>query len=656
MLRPVSAAPSDAGSGHILFSDENGQQVDAVHLKSQVDVAISGLVTRITMTQQFRNQTDSWQEATYLLPLPEGAAVTEMVMTVGDRRIRAEIREKEEARKVYEQARAAGKKAALTEQARTNLFRQTIANIAPGETIRLELSYMQLVAHERGEFSLRLPLTLTPRYIPGEPMLEGATLVPGKSGWAMATNRVPDAPLITPNMRSKTNADEIVNPVAIRVSLDPGLSLAEIASPYHDISVSRQSGFYNVALVEGEVSMDRDFVLRWKPEVGQSPVAAVFTESFEGAYYTLVMMMPPEAGTQARPLPRDMIFVIDTSGSMQGSSIVQARESLIRGLDQLRPEDSFNIIEFNSSMKKLFIEPVPVDPYHVQAAKGFVNRLQADGGTRMLPALKAAMREPTSRGAVKHIVFITDGAVGNGQELFLEINDHLGDGRLFPVGIGSAPNTRLMEQAAIRGRGTHVHIGDIAEVGLQMDKLFHRINNPLVTDIEIAWSGYADAYPKRIPALYDGEPLVIVARSESLGGDIQIRGRTAQTPWQSSVSISNPSPESGIATLWGRKKIEDLTWAEVMGDDLRQEIIDVAVTHQLVSKYTSLVAVEEIISRLPEEALGNSAVANAMPKGQLARYPGTATPAEMMFRAGLIFLVLAGVVLVVELRRRVRFS
>ena len=658
LSRPVLAAPYEsAGSGHIILQSATGSPVDAVHLRSSVDVTINGLVSRVHLTQQFRNQTDTWQEATYLLPLPDDAAVTEMEMVVGDRRIRAEIKEKQQAREIYREAKAAGKKAALTEQSRANLFRQTVANIAPGETIHLTLTYTHLVQHERGEFSVRLPLTLTPRYMPGDPVpaIEEAPLEPGLRGWAHPTTEVADASLISPPMRH-VPAGELVNPVAITVSLNPGLPLAEVASPYHDISVSRQAGFYDISLVAGEVSMDRDFLLRWKPEVGQTPAAAVFTEEFEGAAYTLVMMMPPEHGFHLRPLPRDMIFVVDTSGSMQGTSIVQARQSLIKALDSLRPEDSFNIIEFNSGWQRLFDAPQPVDPYYLQRARQWVSQLSADGGTRMLPALQAAMDEPVSPGSIQHIIFMTDGAVGNETALFQAINDHIGDGRLFPVGIGSAPNVHFMREAAKRGRGTHVHIGDLADISVQIEKLFNRINNPLVTDIEVAWPGFADAYPKRIPALYDGEPLVVVARSENLSGDVVVMGRTAQTPWQRSLSISHPSRESGIATLWGRKKIESLTWAEVMGEDVRQEIIDVGLLHHLVSKYTSLVAVEEWISRLPEDALAQSAVPNAMPRGHAARYPGTATPATLLLRLGIGFLLLAGCFLYLEVRRRVRFA
>jgi Ca-activated chloride channel family protein len=261
-----------------------------------------------------------------------------MEIRIGERVIKGVIQEKAQARKTYNAAKAQGKKAALVEQTRPNLFQQAVANIAPGETITVKLSYVQTVDYDNGEFGFRFPMTLTPRFIPagtptGSPGSidssetdEPQQLSPNTKGWAVPTSEVPDAHLITPRMTSVDG--ELTNPISIEIELDPGLELQEIGSPYHNISVKKEEGQYRVELVEGRVSMDRDFVLNWRPVVGDEPRAAVFRETLDGEDYLLLMMLPPSVSSGAQPIARDMVFVIDTSGSMQGTSIEQAKASL----------------------------------------------------------------------------------------------------------------------------------------------------------------------------------------------------------------------------------------------------------------------------------------------------------------------------------------
>ena len=640
------------GAGQILFTDRRGDRFDAVHLASHVDFTISGIVAEVVLTQSFRNQTDDWREATYVMPLPETAAVHAMTMRVGERIIRSVVKEKEEARAVYLRAKAAGKKAALVEQSRPNLFRQVIANIAPGELIEVELRYLQLIDYDSGQFSLRFPMTITPRYIPGTvlpaPGDDAQRWIVGDKGWAIATDQVVDAPLITPVMQS--SHESVINPITIEATIDVGMALQQIDSSYHSISVNRNHDEYKVELVQGTVAMDRDFVLTWTPVIGAEPVAAAFRERVDGQDYVLLMILPPERAHVVRALPRDMLFVIDTSGSMQGTSIEQARSSLARALSQLRPEDRFNLIEFDDAWSQLFSSVQPADPFNLHLAETRTKQLSAGGGTNMLPALNVALASETSNHHLKHIVFITDGAVGNETALFQAIAERIGNGRLFPVGIGSAPNSFFMRQAAKYGRGTYTHIGNLHETGEKMDALFKKIDSPIATDIEIFWPGDVESFPQRIPSVYRGEPLLIVARADTLAGDIHISGRTAQSSWQQTVSLPEDASASGVGSLWARKKIEVLEEEAVrlgQPDATRIEIIDVALSHSLVSRFTSLVAVEEIVSRLPADSLKPAAVANALAKGQvvMAQYPATATRANSSLIMGLISL-LSGLVLV----------
>ena len=636
LSRPVaSAAIDDIGSGQILFSSG----VSAVHVRSRAKIEVSGLIATVNLTQKFRNDTGDWQEATYLLPLQDSSAVSVMTMTMGTRVLRAEIREKEEARQIYQKARSEGKKAGLVEHARPNLFRQKVANIAPGEEINVEIGFIQVIDYQHGEFVFRMPMTLTPRYDPAtgsEKNMLGSSMGAANS----FTRGLPGA---------------TKNPISIVIDLDAGFELAGIQSPYHDVAVNRNGARHQVTFADGEVSMDRDFELVWKPVAAEQPRAAVFRNQVAGDDYVMLMMLPPDQVEDVTPLARDVIFVVDTSGSMQGTSIDQARESLRQALTTLRAQDRFNILEFNSYWSSLFEASQPVDSYSLSVAGSWVDQLSADGGTEMLPALTAAMSSEHDDNYVKHIIFVTDGAVSNEQDLFRQIDRQLGKARLFPVGIGSAPNTHFMRQAAKFGRGSYTHIASVNEVGNKMQRLLTKIDSPVATAIEVQWPFQVESYPRKIPDLYLGEPLIVVARSQNVTGSVLISGQTAGADWHQNASLADDRKgnvrHQGVGTLWARRKLEALNDAEIRGVDpalIRKQILEVALKHQLVSRYTSLVAVEEIIERLPHEKLQSGQVPNVVPKGQV-RYPGTSTGARLSILFGLAALLL---LVAVRLRRR----
>lgn len=646
--------PVSPGAGQIFFEEANGRRSEALHLESNARFRISGFIAHVELTQQFKNETNDWQEAIYVLPMNETAAINQMEIRIGERVIKGVIKEKFEARKTYNTARAQGKKAALVEQTRPNLFQQAVANIAPGETITVKLSYVQTVDYDNGEFGFRFPMTLTPRFIPaatssGMPGSKDSSevglsqqLSPNTKGWALPTAAVPDAHLISPRMTSAGR--EPVNPIDIEIELDPGLELQEIGSPYHNISVQKEAGQYRIELVEGRVSMDRDFVLNWRPVVGDEPRAAVFRETLDGEDYLLLMMLPPSVSSGAQPIARDMVFVIDTSGSMQGTSIDQAKASLSRALDRLRPQDRFNIIEFNSSWSRLFSDLQYPDAYYLKTAKDWISRLGAGGGTNMQPALELALAAGGDEQQLKHIVFITDGAVGNERGLFKLISEQLGDTRLFPVGIGSAPNSFFMRQAAEYGRGTFTHIGSLGEVGEKMEQLFRKIDSPVAADIRIDWPQALESYPTHIPAIYQGEPLLVAAKGRHLSGSVVVNGKTATAPWTQELSLDSHVSKPGVGTIWARRKISALEDDLIKGRDpdaVKEEMLEVAVAHKIVTRHTSLVAVEEIVSRLAQDTLRTSDVPNAVAQGQVAMYPGTATNAPLSFLVGLVSLLAA---------------
>jgi len=652
----------EVSAGELLFKTAEGNHYTPAMLhNSKVHLKVSGMVAYVTVEQHFKNQTPHWVEGTYVFPLPDKAAVNAMQMQIGDRVIKGQIKEKREAEKVYQQAKRSGKKASLLRQERPNLFTSKVANIAPGETISVQLTYIETVAYDHGRFSLRFPMTITPRYTPGkatkqEPEKQepekGAPLVTSSLGWATATDQVPDAHRITPRLNpNSSSSEDLINPITVTAELDMGIDLQRIDSAYHAIDLSRQDSSYHLQLRKGRVSMNQDFVLSWRPVVGQEPKAAIFSEQVQQEDFALIMMMPPSG--KPTVLPKEVIYIVDTSGSMDGVSIKQAKQSLQFALDQLKPNDRFNIIEFNSVTKALFQQAVPASNSYLNQARQAVSQLQSGGGTEMLPALNRALADKAPEGVIRQVIFITDGAVGNEAALFKALHNKLGTSRLFTVGIGSAPNSHFMRKAAQFGRGSFTHIGKLSEVQPKMTELFTKLSSPVVTNISIQWPNNqtVETYPARIPDLYLGEPLVLTAKIKDLKGGVTISGQTGSDFWQQTLHLSGVAGHSGVSTLWAREKIGSLLDAKMRGssaDQIRSEVVNVALTHQLVSPYTSFVAVEEQMTRPANQPVQAQAVLNARPKGQGPQsyaYPQTATGARESLLWGALLLSMAAVLI-----------
>lgn len=655
----------EAGAGVLWLQEEGGPGVSrAVGLESTMDVAVSGMIATVTIEQAFRNETSGYVEGVYAFPLPDNAAVRFLEMEIGERRIIGKVRERAEASRLYDAAKRAGKKASLVEQQRPNLFTNRVANIGPGETIRVRMEYVETVRLSGEAFSLRLPTTLTARYMPGKshvpdlaeepPLLQ----VNPYLGWAANTDEVPDAATISPMQHREAGSDSApLNPVVITATLDMGMPLASVESPYHDIALQRSGGVYTLTLAHGPVEMDRDFELRWQPVVGATPQAALFTERVGGEYYGLLMVVPPAARTLPESIPREVIFVVDTSGSMGGVSIEQARASVERALRSLRPQDRFNVISFSSSYRKLYAQAMPADRHHLAKALEFVRLLSASGGTEMMPALMAALDdaapEEGPEGALRQVVFVTDGAVGNEMALFRAIQQRIADQRLFTVGIGAAPNSWFMRKAAEFGRGSHTHIGDLSEVEQKMAALFEHLSRPAATDIAIHWPTPVEAWPARSPDLYAGEPLMMAVHfgQTAPSGNVVVNAAIGLEDWRQVIAIApGEDPErlrdhSGVASVWARKKIAGLLDGVAQGqseDTVRAAVLPIALEHQLLSPYTSFIAIEEVVSRPIGESLDSKAVPNTRPRGQTPQpfaFPATATtgPAKLWLGALLLF-------------------
>lgn len=684
---PVAAPPAkEAPEGGLFLRRPDGTMMDAPApaVDAKVGIDITGVIARVTVAQTFRNPDSGWVEGVYVFPLSRKGAVDHMLMRIGDRIVEGRIEERRAAKRQYETAKRSGRKAGLVEQERPNIFTASVANIPPGGTITVEISYQQPVEIRDGLYSLRFPMVVNPRYIPEGPQVAGLS----GSGWAMNTADVPDAERVTPPMRDPEIGN--ANPVQLAVRLAPGMAVTGLRSRYHKVAVTEpEAGIYHLALADGPVPADSDFVVEWRPQAGAEPKAALFRERHDGETYILAMIVPPQrdAAAALERLPREAVFIIDTSGSMHGQSILQARQALRLAVDRLTPADRFNIIGFANQPTALFAAPQTADAQALVAARTFIDGLNAEGGTEMKRALDLALDGRIDTGRLRQIVLLTDGSVGNEAALFSAIRRGIGDSRLFTVGIGSAPNGHFMDRAARFGRGTFTFIGDTSEVAEKMAALFAKLGEPVLTDVAMTLPGrsIADVQPDRIPDLYAGEPIVISARLSDTDGALALDGRLGSESWSTRLALADATPGQGIGKLWARRKVETLMDRKQEGvaeDEIRAAVLKVALPHQIMSKYTSLVAIDKPVSRPAGDALKTAPVPTNPPKGwtppngpagsslrraqagtaqQVAQIgaPGvtvqlharTATPAQLRLVTGLTLIGLA-LAMFVLLRRR----
>ena len=658
--------------GELELSNANKLKQLALLLNTDISGSVNGLVASINVKQTFQNNVDDWVNGRYVFPLPEGAAVDSFRMRIGDRIIDGLIKEKEQAEREFKAAKRSGKKAGLLTQHRPNLFSISVANIGPHEEVVTELTFINKVHFEDNTFSLSLPTTITPRYIPNaqintktnqeieqalDQTIEQALKetphveINSASGWAANTSRVIDANDITP---PQTNAvgRQTSNNFSLSLSVNAGLRLQSMVSESHTITSNYLSeSNVEVTLANGTEKMDSDLVLEWQASVGETPQAAFFQQKFKGAYYSMLMVTPPQVDTSLS-LPRDVTFVIDTSGSMSGVSMRQAKQALHTGLDYLSPNDKFNIIEFNSSYSSLFTKSQVVTSATLSTAHKMVDGLEADGGTEMLAPLKHVFNQHTDKTYLSQVIFITDGSIGNESELFSMIKNNLNESRLFTVGIGSAPNSFFMAKVAQFGRGTSTSINDLSKVTEKMALLFEKITSPVMRDIKVTWpqAAQVEAYPSQLSDLYSGQPLMLVVKSDSPITKAQISGQLVNTPWNQTLNLEtqNQQQTDNLDTVWARQKVASLMDQFRTGQKTKEQtktnVVQLGIEHNIVTKFTAFLAVEATPSKPLNKQAKNHAVPNLMPKGNTMPAPQTATPSTLLMLLGVLLMLLSWVV------------
>jgi len=599
---PFAQETTDSGwtSGFLEVAGKDGTYTGSCPLMhTEVKAEISGVLSRVTVRQKFRNSYEAPIEAVYTFPLPHKAAIDDMTVLLGDRKIRGIIKKREEAERIYETARNQGKVAALLDQERPNIFTQKIANIMPGTDVAVTISYTEKLKYSDGGYRFVFPMVVGPRYIPGQPVGRQG------DGWSPDTTQVPDASKITPPVaKPETRAG---HDISIEVKIESGVPFTNLHSEQHDLVVKRRSPHSATVRLRNRKSIpNKDFILSYDV-AGNSIQDAVLTHKAAEDGYFMLLLQPPLDVHPDQIVPKELVFVLDTSGSMQGFPIEKAKETMLLALDGLYPEDTFNLITFSGDTHILFPRPVAATQENLRHAKNFLSSRRGGGGTEMMKAIRAALAPSDALEHVRIVCFMTDGFVGNDMQIISEVQKHP-NARVFSFGIGSSPNRFLLDRMAEEGRGAAEYVtlqSDAEEAAIR----FHeRIRNPLLTDISLEWDGVqvTDLYPKRIPDLFSAEPVTVCGRYAKGGNAVvKLKGITGKGVFIRDIQLDLPDSDTrneAIGKLWARNRIASLMALDYEGmqrgnplGEVKDKITQLGLKYRLMTQFTSFVAVEEKI-------------------------------------------------------------
>ncbi len=579
-------APAQADStpapGQLCIIQDDGKFGNLCPLeRTSVTADVSGYGARVTVTQTFVNPSREVIEAVYTFPLPNDAAVDRMQMKIGSRIVEGEIKRREEARLIYDAAKNAGQSAALLDQERPNIFTQSVANITPGAKVEIIISYVQILKFEEGTFEFSFPMVVGPRYLENTP----------------DANKI--SPPITPKgTRTGTNIDLTVN-------INAGAPIQEFASVLHKVRTNRQGeNGMRVTLAKADEIPNRDFILRYSVSTDSIQDGFIGHMGDKGGFFTL-FLMPPKQATNAQITPKEIIFVMDQSGSQSGFPIEKSKELSLKLIKTLNPADTFNVIGFSSKVNPLWQEPHLNTPRNIAEAETFIKGLQANGGTRLRAAAVAALEGQNDPDRLRIVVFNTDGYVGEEAEILKAIHEHRDRARMFTFGIGNSVNRFLLDEMAIAGRGD-VEIVTLAEAADEaVNRFAARSTSPVLTDVSVSFDGVQveDVLPAALPDVFSERPVVVTGRYLTAGkGSITVSGKLGGRPWSRNIEVDFPSRASApaIESLWARRKVDDLTRHTYLSQMLpeseratEEEIVEVALEFGIMTQYTSFVAVEK---------------------------------------------------------------
>ncbi len=562
---------------------------------TDVKIEVSGFVASAVVTQRYYNPFKKPIEAVYTFPLPNDAAVDDMQMIIGQRTITGLIKRRKEAREIYEQARQQGQRASLLEQERPNIFTQSVANIMPGDNIQIRIRYVNILRYDLGHYELVFPMVVGPRYIPGD-----VAVGHSGTGWALDTDVVPDASRITPPvLRPGTRSG---HDIALSVKLDAGVPIKNVQSPSHIIKTSVINQHESdIKLHPADTLPNKDFVLRYEVAGTVPEIATIAHHDERGGFFTLIIQ-PQKTVKDDQVIPRELIFIVDTSGSMRGFPLDKSKEAMRRLINGMRPLDIFNVVRFAGDTGTLWEKPKQNTPAHVKEALAYVEGFQGRGGTRMRQGILKALAQPANAGYLRIAFLLTDGYIGNEFGILQAIEQDQRGARVFSLGVGSSVNRYLLERVAEVGRGEAFYVRQDENSHKVIDQFFKRVDRPALAHLEIDWGNLdvSELQPAKIPDLWAGQPIRIHGRYTQ-GGEatITVRGRSGKWPYQQQLRVRLPQNESAheaMATVWARQKVRELMKEMVRNEQTKaliEAITQIGLTYRLMTQWTSFVAVEE---------------------------------------------------------------
>ena len=592
-LAPISQIPaseSGATADKTLspyFHVKGGESsADVMPLKStNVRATIAGVIADVCVTQTYSNAGGVPLEATYVFPGSTRAAVYGMQMKIGDHLLKAKVEPRQEARRTYEQAKTEGKSASLLEQHRPNVFQMNVANIMPGDTVEVELRYTELLVPEGGEYQFVYPTVVGPRY----------SNQPESS--APETDKWIKNPYLVKGEKSPST-------FGLAVEIAAGMPLLDLRCETHSVKPEfRDPARATITLAPADATANnRDFILKYRLADSKIESGLLLSKGEKENFFLLTVQPPKRTAPVSLP-PRDYIFVVDVSGSMRGFPLHTAKSLIRQLLATLKPNDTFNVILFSGGSRVLSPTEVPATKENLSRALAIIDQEQGGGGTELLPALKEALALPASNEAARSVVVITDGYVGCEAEAFDLIRSNLNRANLFAFGIGSSVNRHLIEGMARAGQGEPFVITKPDDAENEVRKFRDYVGAPLLTHIAVDFGGLDvyDVEPRSVPDLLADRPAVIFGKWKGAAtGAVSLRGKTGAGDFNAQFPIAEARSIEGsnaLTYLWARARIASLADYSVLGaaDERVKEVTNLGLTYNLLTAYTSFVAVDDVV-------------------------------------------------------------
>lgn len=618
--QPAAKGDDVPGTGALMAQENESAKAVPVPLKhTDVKASIAGYIATVDVTQQYHNPFASKIEAVYVFPLPHNAAVSEFVMVIGQRKIRGIIRERQEAERIYAEARSQGYVASLLTQERPNIFTQKVANIEPGKQIDIQVRYYHTLPYSDGWYEWHFPMVVGPRFNPPG-STDGIGAVARNA--YKASGQKTEVQYLKPSERSGHD-------ISLAVNVEAGVKIEEIAATSHKSTIRTESSSADVKLDASDAIPNKDFVLKYRVAGEKLKTAVIAHRDEKGGHFT-VMLYPPQSLKNLPRKPMELVYVIDCSGSMDGRPIAQAKNAIRAALKHMRADDTFQIIKFSSDAITMAPAPVPANPDNVRRALGWLDQSYGGGGTMMIEGIKKALDFPHDESRLRFVCFLTDGYIGNEAQILGEIHGRLGPARIFSFGVGTSVNRYLLDHMAKMGRGAVAYLSLNQEAEPVMEAYFERISHPALTDITIDYGGMnvSDVYPARAPDVFVGRPVILAGKFSGNGkATIRVKGRVGNEVEEIPLAVDLDDPGArhpAIRPIWARMKIAELadrsTWDAGAVSDLAGQIKSLALEHGLMSAFTAFVAVDS--TRRTEGNSGTS-VAVPVPVPEGVRYDTT---------------------------------